>query len=145
MKNIKLRAMEERDWCLYRDLAVFLANGPAREVDFLGQLHDPHVISIAADLGRERAGLLTVANFRYSFEIMNLAVLPPFQRHGVATKLITNLVQNHHVDKRRIGMYLCEEATSGAKFLSKMGFRAVNIYRRGCDCGADLIRMTLKL
>ena len=145
MKNIKLREMEERDWNLYRDLTVLLTAEKPREQDFLGQLHDPYVISMVADYGRDRAAIFTVANFQYSFEILNLGVLPCFQRQGIASKLVQNLIDHHHVDKRRISMYLCEEHKSGAMFLAKMGFRAVNLCRNACPCGADLIRMTRKL
>lgn len=76
-------------------------------------------------------------------QLMRLAVLPAYRNQGVATELIEYVITDTSCTK--ITTVLRESNLDGCKFLSKFGFKAVNVLRERFEDGEDGIYFVRKV
>ena len=101
---------------------------------FAGELAKPSSISLGAvDADEEFAlvGYLIISRYVDAWHVMNVAVDPPYRRHGVATTMLEELFRLTEDDGRR--GYTLEVRVSNASAIAlyeRLGFHATGV-RRG--------------
>ena len=98
---------------------------------FAGELSKPSGICLGAFQGEDMLGYLIVARYVDAWHVMNVAVDPDLQRHGIATRLLERLFELTRDDQRR--GYTLEVRVSNddaIRLYERLGFEPRGI-RRG--------------
>jgi ribosomal-protein-alanine N-acetyltransferase len=108
---------------------------------FVLELSKPSAVCLAADVESELAGYLVCSRYDAIWHVMNVAVDPDRRRRGIATALITALLERVGPD----GQLTLEvrRSNEGAMALyERFGFRSAGVRRRYyADNGEDAVIM----
>jgi ribosomal-protein-alanine N-acetyltransferase len=104
---------------------------PWSELAFLNEMYDPHSIAKVAVLKNNITGYICVKQISDEGHILNLAVHPDFRRHGIATVLVGEVLDELR-EKGCKYLYLEVRVSNLAarKFYERFGFKVVGVRRK---------------
>lgn len=133
-------------WMIRRDMPEVLAIeadnyvlmgypfAPWDEDDFIRCLRQRNCIGMTAEVDDKVAGFMVYELHESRLHILNLAVDPVRQRQGIGAEMTTKLIRKLSPQRRtRILMEISEHNLDGQLFLSRQGFRAINVLREWYD------------
>lgn len=121
-------------WAIRRDFAEILEierlcfEFPWSEEDFIRCLRQKFCIGMVAELHGHIVGFMVYEIHRTRIHLLNLAVMPAFQRRGVGAAMIAKLVQKLSPKRRtRIITETRESNLDAQLFFKALGFRAGSV------------------
>lgn len=131
MTDILIREMQPSDITEIMEIERKSFSTPWSELAFFNEMYDPHSIAKVAVLKNNISGYICVKQISDEGHILNLAVHPDFRRHGNATALVEEVLD----ELRKKGckyLYLEVRVSNlGArKFYERIGFKVVGVRRK---------------
>ena len=132
MTTIELRRLALADLLAIEEIERRSYPTPWSRSMFAGELAKQSSLSIAAVTPDERlVGYLVLSRYVDAWHVMNVAVMPARQRHGIASTLLGKLFELTTDDDRRGYTLEVRVSNSGAiKLYEELGFRPRGV-RRG--------------
>jgi ribosomal-protein-alanine N-acetyltransferase len=97
---------------------------------------------LAAMYGETMVGYLVCSRYDTVWHVMNVAVDPPYRRTGIATALLTGLIERINDTRARFTLEVRESNTGAIALYERYGFRAAGRRRRYYqDNGEDAVIM----
>lgn len=128
----KLRA--HLRWLIRRDMPEVLGiealcfEFPDNEEDFIRVLRTRNSIGKVAEVRDRVVAFVIYENFKTHVNVLNLAVVPRCQRHGLGTQIIDDLKSRLTPFRRkRICVTIRERNVDGQLFFKAAGFRCVQV------------------
>jgi [ribosomal protein S18]-alanine N-acetyltransferase len=119
-------------WMIRRDMETILAieqavfPHPWSQCDFIRCLQKQNCIGMVAERDGQVAGYMLYDLHRSIIQLLNFAVAPEHQRHGVGTHMVEKLKGKLSTQRRRrIEAHVWEQNLVAQLFFSAQGFRAV--------------------
>jgi ribosomal-protein-alanine N-acetyltransferase len=108
---------------------------------FVLELSKPSGICLAAVVGDELAGYLICARYDTVWHVMNVAVDPTLRRRGIATAMISRLLERVERDAQ-LTLEVRRSNAGAIELYERFGFRSAGVRRRYYqDNGEDAIVM----
>mgnify|MGYP001151877576 FL=1 len=100
------------------------------EEDFIRCLRQRNCIGMVAEYDERVVGFMIYELHKNRLHILNFAVCPDFQRHGVGTSMVRKLIGKLSPQRRnRILLEIRETNLSAQLFFRDVGFRAISVLR----------------
>jgi ribosomal-protein-alanine N-acetyltransferase len=129
--RIHLRWLLPRDLPDVLDIEAKSFAFPWNEEDFMRCLRHDHCVCVVAESDEQVVGFMVYELNRTQARIFNLTVAPCYRRHGVATRMLKNLIDKPSFQRRRwISLVVRETNLAAQLFFRAHGFRAVSILRQ---------------
>lgn len=131
MTEILIQEMQPSDITEILEIERISFTTPWSELAFLNEMYDPHSIAKVAVLKNNITGYICVKQISDEGHILNLAVHPDFRRHGIATVLVGEVLDELR-EKGCKYLYLEVRVSNLAarKFYERFGFKVVGVRRK---------------
>jgi len=123
-------------WMIRRDMAEVLETEtgcfefPWSEQDFIHCLRQRNCIGMVAEHDERVVGFMVYELHKDQLHILNFAVHPNAQRHGVGKQMVGKLISKlSHQRRNKILLEVRETNLSAQLFFRSMGFRAMTVLR----------------
>jgi ribosomal-protein-alanine N-acetyltransferase len=127
------------------ELASFPAEAYPREL-FLGLARDCGELFFVARCSGQVVGYSVTCTGPRGAEIVSIAVLPRWRRHGVARALLLRTLRILRPSDARVVRLMVRPANiSAISFYRSFGFRRIRLVRGYYENGGDALRMALEL
>lgn len=127
-------------WMIRRDMPEVLSieqadfEFPWSEEDFIRCLRQRNCIGMVAEHNDEIVGFMIYELHKNRLHLVNFAVHPDHQRHGVGRQMVEKLIGKLSSQRRnRIMLEVRETNLAAQLFFRSMGFRAVAVLREFYD------------
>ena len=97
---------------------------PWKKKDLMDTLHRRNCIGMAAEFEERVVGYMVYELYEAQLHVLNFAVHPDFQRHGVGRQMAEKLISKLHQRRNRITLEVRETNLAAQCFFRQMGFRA---------------------
>jgi ribosomal-protein-alanine N-acetyltransferase len=131
MDELIIRKMQHSDVPRVLEIERLLFSTPWSEDSFLNEIYKKYAISKVAVIDGNIIGYICANFILHEAHILNLAVLPDFQRRGVATVLMNESLKELK-EKGCVFMYLEVRASNaGARqFYELFGFKVMDVRKK---------------
>jgi len=103
---------------------------PWSEEDFIRCLRQRNCIGMVAEYDQRVVGFMIYELHKSRLHILNFAVSPDCQRHGIASQMVAKLVSKLSSQRRnRILLEVRETNLQAQLFFRNVGFRAISVLR----------------
>jgi ribosomal-protein-alanine N-acetyltransferase len=100
------------------------------EEDFIRCLRQRNCIGMVAEFDERVVGFMIYELHKNRLHILNFAVCPDFQRHGVGSSMVKKLIGKLSPQRRNRILLEIRETNLGAQlFFREVGFRAISVLR----------------
>lgn len=131
MTEILTREMQPSDITEIMEIERMSFATPWSELAFLNEMYGLHSITKVAVLKNKVTGYICVKQISDEGHILNLAVHPDFRRHGIATALVEEgLDELREKDCKYLYLEVRVSSLGARKFYERIGFKVVGARRK---------------